>query len=165
MMLFKLFKKSLILFLYFCLLGILASCVSDEIIYKDNKSEMKFTSVDGKKINLLDYKGKFLIVNYWASWCSPCVKEIPELIEFNKKYKDKANIIGINIEHIDANKLNKIIKNFKINYPNLKEDVIKKLLDIDIVGFPTTYIFNKKGHLVKTIQGPLLMKTLSSYIQ
>ena len=142
----------------------LASCGSENL-YNSKKADMIFTDVNGKKIDLLDYKGKYLIINYWASWCSPCVKEIPELIDFNNKYKDRANIIGVNIEGLDLPELSRVIKKFRMNFPNFTSDIVKNILDIDVIGFPTTYIFDREGVLIKTIQGPVDINVLKGYVE
>ena len=63
--------------------------------------DMPLTAVNGSKVNLNQYQGRWLVVNYWATWCPPCIAEMPELQSFHDEHVDKgAMVIGINAENI-----------------------------------------------------------------
>ena len=79
--------------------------------------------VNGKKHSLADYKGKWVIVNYWATWCPPCQEEIPDLVEFHDRHKDDdAVVIGINFEDIGEEQLSAFVDSFLISYPILRSE-------------------------------------------
>ena len=72
----------------------------------------------GKTHSLADYKGKWVIVNYWATWCPPCQEEIPDLVDFHDRHKDTdAVVLGINFEDIGAEQLSSFADSFLIRYP------------------------------------------------
>lgn len=87
-----------------------------------------FEKKDGKVIKLSDYKGKLVLINFWASWCGPCRAEIPTLTKLQDTYKDRRfTIIGLAMESKDD--ANKLLDGKDINYPNAYgEESIKKLL-------------------------------------
>lgn len=152
-------------FLCLAVFSLLISCdLSTKNLYSHPSEKLTFTSLDNQSVNFKEFKGKYLIINYWASWCSPCVKEIPELVSFTSKYQDKAYVIGVNLEDISDVELNNFISKFNINYPNFKQDIMKILFNIEVVGFPTTYIIDKDGNLLKTIQGQVSMDDLEHLV-
>ena len=79
---------------------------------------MDFTlpSIDGAQIKLSDYKGKLVLLNFWASWCPPCQKEIPGFIDVQEAFKDKPfTIIGVSLENKEETL--EYVKKHQINYP------------------------------------------------
>lgn len=80
--------------------------------------EFIFEDLNGNKISLSDLSGKVIMLNVWATWCSPCTREIPDFIEAYKQYKDKGlEIIGLSMDRISQSKVLKFAENYKINYP------------------------------------------------
>lgn len=157
----KYISKIIILFI----LSMLIACnVENHTLYDGHDESLIFPTIDNNKIDIEKFKGKYLIVNYWATWCSPCIKELPELVKFNKMYSNKANIIGVNLEEGNSEEINAFVNKYKINYPNFNVDIIYRVLGLDIVGYPTTYVFNPKGELIKTIQGPVTTQILKQLI-
>ncbi|MCH8046408.1 MAG: TlpA family protein disulfide reductase, partial [Planctomycetes bacterium] len=83
-----------------------------------NAPAFTLTSTNGKQIKLSDYKGKIVILDFWATWCAPCRKGISDLIEIQKQYKDNVIIVGISLDQ--QNTISNVIpfmKEFGINYP------------------------------------------------
>lgn len=151
------YKLSLIFILIF-----LISCgIEKNNLYDEHDESLVFSTIENSKIDLKKYKGKYLVVNYWATWCSPCIKELPELVKFNKMYGNKASVVGVNLEKLSYDELEQFKQKFNVSYPNFNEDIIYKILGIEVIGFPTTYIFNPKGALIKTIQGPVSTQMLA----
>lgn len=117
----------------------------------DDKKAPDFAlkSVDGKTVKLSDYKGKVVIIDFWATWCPPCRKGIPDLISIQKDFKDDVVIIGISL---DAEKTLKdvpgFVKSYEINYPIVygTEKVVNDYGGIE--GIPTAFVVDKKGNVV-----------------
>ncbi len=112
------------------------------------------TSTNGKQINLSDYKGKIVILDFWATWCAPCRKGIPDLIEIQKQYKDNVVIVGISLDQ--QNTISYVIpfmKEFGINYPVVYGNE-KVVVDYgSIPSIPTSFIIDNNGNVVDVFIG------------
>ena len=119
----------------------------------------------GKNHSLADYQGKWVIVNYWATWCTPCQEEIPDLVEFHDRHKDDdAVVIGINFEDIGEEQLTAFVDSFLISYPILRSEPLAVTPLGAISGLPTTYIIAPDGSPVARQVGPVTGKQLEDYI-
>ena len=112
--------------------------------------DFKLKDIQGKVIKLSDFKGKVVLVNFWATWCIPCKAEIPNFIEFYSKYqKDGFSIIGISVDEDGLKSVKPYCQKMKINYPILLADD-KITNDFGgIYGFPTSFLINQEGQIVK----------------
>ena len=102
-------------------------------------------SLDGKTISLDSFKGKVVILNFWATWCPPCRAEIPEFVQFYRDFEKDVVIIGLGVNDSDA-ALQEFRKENRINYPvaNDKRNRVARLYG-GIRSIPTTFIINRKG--------------------
>lgn len=108
-------------------------------------------SVEGKSVKLSDYvgKGKYVVVDFWASWCVPCKKEIPNLIAVEKKYGGKDfMVLGINVWDKE-DKFKAALKTEKINYPQIFVDKREVTSTYGITGIPQIMLFGPDGKVVK----------------
>jgi len=115
--------------------------------------DFMLTSLNKNKIKLSDYKGKVIILDFWATWCPPCKAEIPHFIDLYDKYnKQGLEIIGIATSD-EKYKVDSFIKNFKINYPVAMAD--EKIANDygGIRGLPTTFIIDKDGNIREQFVG------------
>ena len=131
--------------------------------------DFDFTDITGNKQKLSEYKGKWVIVNFWATWCPPCRHELPELSDYHLDHED-AVVIGVNYEPgIKDEKLKKFIDLYLISYPITKvnDDIIDKLGEPR--GLPTSIIISPEGKIAKRVTGMVdarsLDKMISSYQQ
>ncbi len=104
--------------------------------------------LDNKVHTLADFKGKPLIVNFWASWCRPCREELPALNRAWAKVKDKGvQMLAINIGE-DPNAVFNFIREYPIDFRVLLDPESDELANWQMRGLPTTYILNSKGEVV-----------------
>lgn len=123
-------------------------------------------SIDGQEIALASLKGKWVYINYWASWCTPCLHEIPEINQFYQQYKDKnIAVFGVNYDGIDANEQRHLIQKYQLNYPSLSTDPAALLQLGDIKGIPVTFVIGPNGKLFDTQYGEQTIKSLSAYLK
>lgn len=115
-----------------------------------------FTLVDmaGVKHRLADYQGKWVIVNYWATWCPPCLEEVPDLVNLYDQRKDKdLMVLGVVFDFKNVNEVEKFADDMLMSYPIVlgNERTVAEIGSAAIL--PTTYIYNPQGELVKTRKG------------
>ncbi len=126
---------------------------SYETAGRENASEFSLPATDGKQLKLSDYKGKIVILDFWATWCGPCRRGIPDLIELQKQYKNDLVVIGISIDSQTKNDVVPFVKEYKINYPVVygNEAVVKSYGNINSI--PTTFIIDREGKIVNQFVG------------
>ena len=110
--------------------------------------------LSGREISFDDLKGKWVFINYWASWCETCLLEIPELNRFYEENKNKnIEVFAVNFDALPVNKIQRLIKKYDIRYPSLKNDPREFLNLGDISGVPVTFVFNPEGQLTDALYG------------
>lgn len=119
--------------------------------------EFELSTTDGGKLKLSDYKGKVVILDFWATWCGPCRRGIPDLVDLKNTYKDKIEIIGITVDQ--GNTIDKVIpfmQQYKINYPVVyaNNEIIKNYGGIEAI--PTSFVIDKEGKIVSKHVGLIL---------
>ena len=127
-------------------------------------SEPDYRLVDGSSGKLDDFLGRWLIVNYWADWCPPCIKEMPELENFYNDNEDRALVLTYNFDRLEGEELQSQIIRFGVNVPSI-------LTDPGILfgweappSLPATYIINPEGILIHTLIGPQTQESLEALI-
>ncbi len=119
------------------------------------KLDLTVKDMNGAPVRLADYKGKVIVMNFWATWCGPCQAEIPELIETYNEYKDRGVVVlGISIDDT-AETLRAYAPTKKMNYP-----VLLMQDDVDeaygpIFGVPITYFIGRDGRISRKHLGPV----------
>ncbi len=121
-------------------------------------------TIDGKKWNLDENRGRVVLLNFWATWCTPCRTETPMLVKLGKEYNDRGlNIVGIALDSEGTAIIKKFIAEYKVDYPILLPVSGSALSRIDPV--PTTILIDAKGFLVKKYVGELPEKILREDIE
>ena len=119
----------------------------------------------GRVITADKLKNKWVIVNYWATWCHHCIREIPELNRFYQENKDKNVLLfGVNYDGLSAKELFIFMQDHPIVYPLLQEDPGKTWHLSDVNGVPTTFILDPTGKMVKEILGPVSQASLTKQL-
>lgn len=122
--------------------------------------------INGKQHSLAKERGKWVIINYWATWCPPCIREIPELIQFHNKHKNKDAVVwGVNSEEITINKLLAFNKKMKINYPVFISPSTRFTYFEPLTNLPVTYIMSPDGNLFKRHIGKITALGLEKIIR
>ena len=166
------FKSKLVLILIFVIMSFSVFAAKS-----NKKDDIKLPNIVlydqyGKKHNIEEYKGKVVVINFWATWCGYCVEEMPA---FEKVYKEFGSnkkdviILGVagpktkqNLNNVDVEK-DKIIsflnKN-KITYPTLMDETGKSFNDYKVRALPMTYVINKDGYLEGFVSGAITAEQL-----
>lgn len=122
--------------------------------------------LDNKSVAFADYRGKPLIVNFWARWCAPCRVEIPELVDLQTRHKARGiEVIGVNLES-DAPPVRDFAKAYDINYSVLltrdKGIALLQALGNGKAGLPYTVVINRKGEVVASKLGAMTRAELET---
>jgi len=115
----------------------------------DPAPELKAKDVNGKELSLEAYKGKVVLLNFWATWCGPCRAEIPSLIRIQEAYKDRLQIIGMDVDDDDEEQLREFVKDQGINYPVAMTSVPLRLAYGGIGALPTVFVINQDSKVVQ----------------
>ncbi len=123
-------------------------------------------SIEGQTVRLSDYRGKVVLINFWATWCPPCRAEIPDLIKFQKEYgKDGLQIIGVTYPPEERASVRRFTRRLKVNYPiALGTREIKASFSRDET-LPLTVIIDREGVIRGTIAGILLPEEFNEQIK
>lgn len=146
---------------------LLAACLGQAVATAAELGEQPTLSVvtlDGGRFDLAEQRGQWVVVNFWATWCPPCVKEIPDLSDFDAR-RDDARVIGLAFEEIEAAELSAFLAKHPAGYPIAHVDPYEPLADFAPPrGLPMTYLIDPEGRVAKKFLGPVTGKDLDAAI-
>lgn len=125
-----------------------------DTIVNSQAKDFSLLSIENKTVTLADFKDKIVILNFWATWCPPCQKEIPDFISFYEKYHDKGvAIVGIAIDEEGVSIVKPFAEKYKMNYPVLigNENIIADYGAM--VAIPTSFLIDRSGKVYKKYLG------------
>ena len=129
-------------------------------------ADASWKDLNGKTVNLSDYRGKWVVVNYWATWCPPCREEIPELVKFHEAHKDKdAVVLGVNAEKPDIPKLKDFVDTYFISYPILLGNSGLDSAMGPIPALPTTFLVTPEGNVIARNVGQVTGEMIEAFIK
>lgn len=130
--------------------------------------EFELSKLDGTKVKLSDLKGKKVIVNFWATWCGPCQREMPDMQEFYSKYQKDVEILAVNYtasEGTDGKeKVRKFAEEKGVTFPILLDTDIKVTTTYKVITIPTSYFVDTKGVIQDKFTGPMTVQEMEKRV-
>jgi len=122
------------------------------------------TDTNGKTHTLHGYKGKWVLVNFWATWCPPCQEEIPDLIALHGEKKNNLVVIGIAMDYRNAKQVTDFADGLLVDYPIVLGNAQVASQIGPVQGLPTTYLYNPDGKMVAQQVGAITRESVESFI-
>ena len=160
--------KRISLLLSFMLLFFILPNASSAAEIKQGKPapNFKLNTLEGKTVQLSDYKGKKIILNFWASWCAPCKTEMPVMEDFFQKNKNDIVLLSVNLTNEDQSKkaVKQFANNLNLTFP-IPLDEKGEVSDLyQVITIPTTYFIDTEGLLQQKVIGPLNKELLTQLV-
>lgn len=142
---------------YVIFIGLLLACAFAE-------AASTLYVLDNKPVSMQSLKGKWIVINYWASWCQPCLDEISIFNRFYQEEKHRVALFAVNFDNPEPVLMREINRKLKIQYPSLTRDPAESLALGDIAGVPATFVFNPDGELVARQFGKQTLERLKALV-
>ncbi|MEX2303079.1 MAG: TlpA disulfide reductase family protein [Bryobacterales bacterium] len=122
---------------------------------------------DGNDVSLADFRGKVVLLNFWATWCGPCKIEMPWFVEFQRKYKDQGfSVVAISLDEEGWDVVRPFTEELKLNFPVLLgDDELAERFPNGIQALPTTFIIDKEGRIFSEHMGLVSMSDYEDEIK
>jgi peroxiredoxin len=127
--------------------------------------DFSLTDLSGRKLTLADYRGKVVLLNFWATWCGPCREEVPEFVDLQSKYRDQGLVvIGISMDD-DPAPVREFYERYRMNYAvAMGDDALAERFG-GIIGLPTSFIIQRDGHIFAKQTGVVDVETFEEAIK
>ena len=145
-------RKSLLFVLLLALVG----CYDNSRPTHIGSAAPDFVVEDGAhKVALHDFRGQVVVLNFFASWCAPCIEETPSLVAMSQKMKDKGvTVLGVSVD-VDASAYNNFLKEHRVDFPTVRDPAEKSSGLYGTTGWPETFIIDRQGVLRRKFVGPV----------
>ncbi|WP_079509089.1 redoxin domain-containing protein [Mesobacillus jeotgali] len=117
----------------------------------------------GEEVDLKNYRGKKVMINFWATWCPPCKKEMPAMEELYKNYSQEVEILAINLD--PANDVKTFVKENNLTFPILLDELASTQQTYQVVSIPTTFIIDEKGQILKKHIGSMTYEQMKELLK
>jgi thiol-disulfide isomerase/thioredoxin len=134
------------------------------VIVQLHAADEVFSDIHGQEMRMSDFLGKWVVVNYWATWCPPCLEELPELEHFHAANRDdKAVVLGFNTESLSHAELSRFADDYMLSFPIISSEQATPSFGA-IPGLPTTFLIDPQGKTVARQVGPVTADMIESFI-
>ena len=146
--------KGAIAVLLVALAYVIGSSMQSRIVQVgDTAPNFTLTADNSARVSLQDYKGKVVVLNFWAAWCPPCIEEEPSLNEFAKMLKDSGvAVVGVSVDR-NPQMYDKFVKRFQVAYPTVRDPEENTSYRYGTYQFPESYIIDRNGKVVRKYPG------------
>ncbi|MCP4765982.1 MAG: TlpA family protein disulfide reductase [Gammaproteobacteria bacterium] len=130
----------------------------------DETFDYQLRDMDGRLYKVSDYRGKWLIINFWATWCAPCLKEMPELERFYQQNWNTAQVWGVSFEDGDKAAIQAYVDRLGITFPLLGygQDPLTGYGAVNVL--PTTFLIDPNGLFQHRFEGPITANDIAAEI-
>ncbi|MBA2517064.1 MAG: TlpA family protein disulfide reductase [Solirubrobacterales bacterium] len=119
------------------------------------EEELGLLGDPGRSRSLSSFRGKVVVLNFWASWCDPCVEELPLLQRNHEKLTSRnATVVGVNLRDVSSDALG-FVRRFKLTYPSLRDPDAELARAYGTVGYPETFVIDREGRIAAKRRGPV----------
>jgi peroxiredoxin len=148
--------KNVLLFLILCLILLASGCYSGSRPPRIGAAARDFNVQDSDRtVDLKQFRGQVLVLNFWATWCPPCVEELPSLIAMQDRAKAKGVVVlGVSID-VDGDAYHRFIKLHNVNFMTVRDPEEKVATMYGTAGWPETYVIDRQGVLRRKFVGPV----------
>ena len=141
------------------------AAADEEAAPKPEVPALQVETVDGGRYDLAEHRGKWVVVNFWATWCSPCLKEMPELSALHTM-RDHITVVGLAYEEIDKPAMDAFLADHPVSYPIAIIDVFAPPADFETPrGLPMTYLIAPDGKVARQFLGPVTANEIETAIE
>ena len=127
--------------------------------------DFKLMDATGKPASLSDFRGKVVLLDFWATWCGPCVEELPVLVALQKKYESRGfTVVGVNMDSLGAPAVVDFVRQNELNYPILLSGGDLPA-DYPVPGFPTAFLIDRRGAIIQRYLGESTYEELAKDIE
>ena len=147
-------KKFFIVIVCLVFLFALAGLVSAKIKEGENAPSFTLKNLEGKDVSLSEFRGKFVLINFWATWCGPCKLEMPSLESLYQKFKNKNfAMLAISNDMFGETVVKPFVKTHKLSFPILLDQRLKASNQFGVVSLPSTFMIDPKGKIIGALYG------------
>ena len=132
----------------------LADLASAKIKEGEDAPNFTLKNLEGKDVSLSEFRGKFVLINFWATWCGPCKIEMPSLESLYQKFKNKNfAMLAISNDMFGETVVKPFVKVHKLNFPILLDQRLKASNQFGVVSLPSTFMIDPKGKIIGALYG------------
>jgi cytochrome c biogenesis protein CcmG, thiol:disulfide interchange protein DsbE len=129
-----------------------------------NADDFRLPTLDGKTLALSELRGQWVLINFWATWCSPCRQEMPYLQQLADRHADRLTVLGINMRE-SATEIRPFVDELSLHFPILLQPHDSILLTYDVRGLPVSVVIAPNGEQILRLVGPLQPQHFDAWLQ